>query len=84
MSPRFLRPFPSFPAIVFPTRPRRLTLCRGTPAVTDGQTGVHSVFTQFQGLDIMFHVSTLLPYSGTNAQQVRPCPQCAECATSAY
>ena len=29
------------------------------------------MFTNWRGLDIMFHVSTLLPYDRVNPQQVR-------------
>jgi ribonuclease BN (tRNA processing enzyme) len=33
-------------------------------------TGTESVYTMFEGHEIMFHVSTLLPYSKENKQQV--------------
>eukprot|EP00118_Oscarella_pearsei_P028342 m.1921 g.1921 ORF g.1921 m.1921 type:complete len:1288 (+) comp8060_c0_seq1:132-3995(+) len=33
-------------------------------------TGTHSIFTSFHSKDIMFHVSTLLPYTPNNDQQV--------------
>ena len=33
-------------------------------------TGEMSVYTKFQNLDIMFHVSTLLPFSPNDSQQV--------------
>jgi len=33
-------------------------------------TGTHSVVTQVEGFDIMFHVSTLLPLSRVNKQQI--------------
>lgn len=33
-------------------------------------TGTHSVYTQFKDKQIMFHVSTLLPYSQNDKQQV--------------
>lgn len=33
-------------------------------------TGKHSVYTIYEGHEIMFHVSTLLPYSKDNRQQV--------------
>jgi hypothetical protein len=33
-------------------------------------TGTHSVHTSFHGCEIMFHVSTLLPYTPNNQQQV--------------
>lgn len=33
-------------------------------------TGLYSVFTSYQGCDIMFHVSTMLPYTPNNRQQL--------------
>lgn len=33
-------------------------------------TGEYSVYTEFEDNEIMFHVSTLLPYTATNKQQV--------------
>ncbi len=36
-----------------------------------GSTGTHSVYTQWNGMEIMFHVSTLLPYTPGDHQQVR-------------
>ncbi|GMR58748.1 hypothetical protein PMAYCL1PPCAC_28943 [Pristionchus mayeri] len=33
-------------------------------------TGTHSVYAEFQAHDVMFHVSTLLPYSSNNRQQL--------------
>lgn len=36
-------------------------------------TGKHSVYTIYEGHEIMFHVSTMLPYSKDNRQQVRGC-----------
>ena len=33
-------------------------------------TGTHSVYTIFEEHEIMFHVSTLLPYSEEDSQQV--------------
>ena len=41
--------------------------------VTGNTTGATSVFTVFEGHEVMFHVSTLLPYSSENAQQVKYC-----------
>ena len=38
--------------------------------LTDYSTGEHSVYTQFHGREIMFHVSTLLPWTPNNRQQV--------------
>jgi len=40
-------------------------------------TGTHSVHTQHKGSEIMFHVSTLLQYYPSDAQQVRPNIICA-------
>ncbi|KAF9418734.1 hypothetical protein HW555_004562 [Spodoptera exigua] len=37
--------------------------------ITDS-TGLYSVFTTYQGCDIMFHVSTMLPYTPNNRQQL--------------
>ena len=34
-------------------------------------TGESSVFAEFQGLDVMFHVSTLIPFTPNDPQQVR-------------
>lgn len=38
--------------------------------VSGDMTGKYSVYTIFEGHEIMFHVSTLLPYSKDNRQQV--------------
>ena len=35
-----------------------------------GQTGSDSVFARYQGREIMFHVSTLLPFTDGDPQQV--------------
>ena len=35
-----------------------------------GSTGAQSLYTQLMDYEIMFHVSTLLPYTPTNRQQV--------------
>lgn len=35
-----------------------------------GQTGDESVYTQFKDSEIMFHVSTLLPFTEGDSQQV--------------
>lgn len=47
-------------------RPRHVCLC-----LTDDTTGIRSVYTVYQGHEIMFHVSTMLPHSKENKQQVR-------------
>ncbi|XP_061423945.1 rap1 GTPase-activating protein 1-like [Lethenteron reissneri] len=44
---------------------------RGGLDVTHGQTGVESVFTTFHGREIMLHVSTKLPYTEGDAQQLQ-------------
>nr|XP_056703456.1 signal-induced proliferation-associated 1-like protein 3 [Euleptes europaea] len=33
-------------------------------------TGIHSLYTTYQGYEIMFHVSTMLPYTPNNRQQL--------------
>ena len=33
-------------------------------------TGTHSLFDEFHSYEIMFHVSTMLPYTANNKQQV--------------
>ena len=37
---------------------------------SDNSTGKQSLYTVFQGHEIMFHVSTMLPYHAENKQQV--------------
>lgn len=49
--------------------------------MTHGQTGTESVYCNFRNKEIMFHVSTKLPYTEGDAQQVvwaptRPLPTC--------
>ncbi|XP_032823953.2 rap1 GTPase-activating protein 1 isoform X4 [Petromyzon marinus] len=44
---------------------------RGGLDVTHGQTGCESVFTTFHGREIMLHVSTKLPYTEGDAQQLQ-------------
>ncbi|XP_063906310.1 GTPase-activating Rap/Ran-GAP domain-like protein 3 isoform X2 [Zophobas morio] len=43
---------------------------RGGLDIKADMTGKYSVYTLYQGHEIMFHVSTLLPYSRDNRQQV--------------
>ncbi|XP_034235197.1 GTPase-activating Rap/Ran-GAP domain-like protein 3 isoform X2 [Thrips palmi] len=43
---------------------------RGGLDVKGDMTGKHSVYTIYEGHEIMFHVSTMLPYSKDNRQQV--------------
>lgn len=43
---------------------------RGGLDVTHGQTGTESVYTAFFNKEIMFHVSTKLPYTEGDSQQV--------------
>lgn len=38
--------------------------------MTHGQTGVESVYTIFRDREIMFHVSTKLPFTDGDTQQV--------------
>ncbi|XP_034542735.1 rap1 GTPase-activating protein 1 isoform X1 [Notolabrus celidotus] len=44
---------------------------RGGLDVTHGQTGTESVYTTFHNKDIMFHVSTKLPYTEGDSQQLQ-------------
>lgn len=44
---------------------------RGGLDVTRGQTGTESVYTNFRGKEIMFHVSTKLPYTEGDPQQLQ-------------
>ncbi|XP_051022187.1 GTPase-activating Rap/Ran-GAP domain-like protein 3 isoform X1 [Acomys russatus] len=43
---------------------------RGGLDTKNNTTGIHSVYTVYQGHEVMFHVSTMLPYSKENRQQV--------------
>nr|BAE89029.1 unnamed protein product [Macaca fascicularis] len=43
---------------------------RGGLDTKNDTTGIHSVYTVYQEHEIMFHVSTMLPYSKENKQQV--------------
>lgn len=38
--------------------------------IVGDMTGSHSIYTMHQGHEIMFHVSTMLPFSKDNKQQV--------------
>ncbi|KAM9324568.1 rap1 GTPase-activating protein 1-like [Gastrophryne carolinensis] len=44
---------------------------RGGLDVSQGQTGSESVYTTFRGHEIMFHVSTKLPYTAGDTQQLQ-------------
>ncbi|GCC36378.1 hypothetical protein chiPu_0014872, partial [Chiloscyllium punctatum] len=44
---------------------------RGGLDVAHGQTGTESVYTKFRSKEIMFHVSTKLPYTEGDAQQLQ-------------
>ena len=44
--------------------------CVCCPCVADS-TGTHSLYTRYQDYEIMFHVSTMLPYTSNNTQQVQ-------------
>ena len=39
-------------------------------SVSADSTGTHSLYTTYQDYEIMFHVSTLLPYTPNTRQQV--------------
>lgn len=43
------------------------------PFSADDTTGIKSIYTVYQGHELMFHVSTMLPYSKENKQQVGVC-----------
>lgn len=48
----------------------------------DDTTGIKSIYTVYQGHELMFHVSTMLPYSKENKQQVGGCEDaCLSCST---
>ncbi|XP_053092586.1 rap1 GTPase-activating protein 1 isoform X6 [Pangasianodon hypophthalmus] len=49
---------------------RGFTGFRGGLDVSHGQTGSEAVFTSFHGREIMFHVSTKLPFTDGDTQQV--------------
>lgn len=44
---------------------------RGGLDTQHGQTGKESVYEKFQGREIMFHVSTMLPYTESDVQQLQ-------------
>ena len=43
---------------------------RGGLNVTGDETGTHSVFAESNGFDVMFHVSTMLPFNAADKQQL--------------
>ena len=43
---------------------------RGGLDTIHGQTGLESLYSQYHGRNIMFHVSTMLPYTEGDNQQV--------------
>lgn len=45
-------------------------LCVYVCLSTADSTGTHSLYTRYQDYEIMFHVSTMLPYTSNNTQQV--------------
>ena len=47
---------------------------RGGLDVIGDQTGEHSVYTEYKGRQIMYHVSTLLPFDEQDQQHVRTNP----------
>ena len=55
--------FPNFPGNSF----------RGGLDTCNDQTGEYSYYTTHKDREIMFHVSTLLPYNATDSQQVCVC-----------
>lgn len=47
------------------------TTCVCVYSVAADSTGTHSLYTRYQDYEIMFHVSTMLPYTANNTQQVK-------------
>lgn len=47
-----------------------LSLCVPNSLAAADSTGTHSLYTTYQDHEIMFHVSTMLPYTPNNQQQV--------------
>ncbi|CAB1347570.1 unnamed protein product [Coregonus sp. 'balchen'] len=43
---------------------------RAVVSATTDSTGTHSLYTTYQGYEVMFHVSTMLPYMPNNPQQL--------------
>lgn len=43
---------------------------RGGLDVKSNSTGTHSIYDKYKGFEVMFHVSTLLPHSNVDKQQV--------------
>lgn len=48
-----------------------LSCCWQLSSITADSTGTHSLYTTYKDYELMFHVSTLLPYTPNNRQQVR-------------
>lgn len=48
-----------------PVSPNTTVFC-----VTADSTGIHSLYTTYKDYELMFHVSTMLPYTPNNRQQV--------------
>ena len=59
-----LHPFPSHPSFSFPPPPPP------PPPPAADTTGECSVYTGFKDTEVMFHVSTLLPHTASNKQQL--------------
>jgi len=47
-----------------------LIQCLTNTTTTDKSTGTHSVYTKYNSFEIMYHVSTLLPYFPNDPQQL--------------
>lgn len=52
--------------------------------MTHGQTGVESVYTTFRDREIMFHVSTKLPFTDGDTQQVTSTERQGQAASCSY
>lgn len=60
----------SAPAALRSRRRRRQRKPFPSSRPADDTTGIKSIYTVYQGHELMFHVSTMLPYSKENKQQV--------------
>lgn len=60
----------SFFSIFLETVPKTSTDPRTLFCVAADSTGTHSLYTTYKDYELMFHVSTMLPYTPNNRQQV--------------
>ena len=57
-----------WPSIFLSTPKHDKFTCNCFPSADS--TGTHSLYTNYKDYEIMFHVSTMLPYTPNNKQQV--------------